>query len=39
VRKIPGVGPKTELALKKLNIETVYAASAKPETLTRFFGT
>ena len=40
VRKIPGVGPKTERALADLNIETVKdLASAKPETLTRLFGT
>jgi len=40
VRKILGVGPKTERALKELNIETVHdLASAKPEMLTRLFGT
>jgi DNA polymerase IV (archaeal DinB-like DNA polymerase) len=40
VRKIPGVGPKTERALKELNIQTVRdLASAKPEMLTRLFGT
>jgi DNA polymerase IV (archaeal DinB-like DNA polymerase) len=40
VRKIPGVGPKTEQALKELNIQTVRdLASAKPEMLTRLFGT
>ncbi len=39
VRKIPGVGPKTERALKELNIETVHdLASADPEMLTRLFG-
>jgi DNA polymerase IV (DinB-like DNA polymerase) len=39
VRKIPGVGPKTENALKELNIITISdLASAKPETLTRLFG-
>lgn len=37
--KIPGVGPKTEQALKELNIETVRdLASISPETLTRLFG-
>jgi DNA polymerase IV (archaeal DinB-like DNA polymerase) len=40
VRKIPGVGPKTDRALKELNIQTVRdLASAKPEMLTRVFGT
>jgi DNA polymerase IV (DinB-like DNA polymerase) len=40
VRKILGVGPKTERALKELNIEIVHdLASAKPEMLTRLFGT
>lgn len=39
VRKIPGVGPKTELALRDLNIETIRdLASAKPELLTKLFG-
>lgn len=39
VRKIPGVGPKTERSLKELGIETVSdLASMKPEVLTRFFG-
>lgn len=39
VRKIPGIGPKTESALKELNIATISdLASAKPEMLTRFFG-
>jgi nucleotidyltransferase/DNA polymerase involved in DNA repair len=39
-RKIPGVGPKTERALKELNIQTIQdLASAKPEMLTRLFGT
>jgi DNA polymerase IV (DinB-like DNA polymerase) len=39
VRKIPGVGPKTEKALMDLNIETVKdLASTKPEILTRVFG-
>jgi DNA polymerase IV (archaeal DinB-like DNA polymerase) len=39
VRKIPGVGPKTERVLKDLNIETIKdLASAKPEMLTRIFG-
>jgi DNA polymerase IV (DinB-like DNA polymerase) len=38
-RKIPGVGPKTERALMELNIETIRdIASAKPEMLTRLFG-
>ena len=37
--KIPGVGPKTQLMLKELNIETISdLASAKPEMLTRLFG-
>jgi DNA polymerase IV (DinB-like DNA polymerase) len=32
VRKIPGIGPKTEQAFKELNIETISdLASAKPE--------
>ena len=39
VRKIPGVGPKTEQALLELKIETVKdLASMKPEVLTRLFG-
>ena len=39
VRKIPGVGPKTERSLKELGIETVAdLASMKPEMLTRLFG-
>jgi len=39
VRKIPGVGPKTERILKEANIETDSdLASAKPEMLTRLFG-
>jgi DNA polymerase IV (DinB-like DNA polymerase) len=39
VRKIPGVGPKTERALKGLNIETIRdLASIKPERLARLFG-
>jgi DNA polymerase IV (DinB-like DNA polymerase) len=39
VRKIPGVGPKTERILKESNIETISdLASAKPEMLTRLFG-
>ena len=39
VRKIPGVGPKTERALKELNIETISdLASITPEMLTRLFG-
>ena len=37
--KIPGVGPKTEHALKELNIETIRdLASITPEMLTRLFG-
>jgi len=40
VRKILGVGPKTEHALKDLNIVTIRDLSfAKPEMLTRLFGT
>jgi DNA polymerase IV (DinB-like DNA polymerase) len=40
VRKIPGVGPKTERALKELNIETIHdLASTKPDILMRLFGT
>ena len=39
VRKIPGVGPKKERALKELNIGTISdLASAKPGVLTRLFG-
>ncbi len=39
VRKIPGIGPKTERVLKGLNIENVSdLASVSPETLTRLFG-
>jgi DNA polymerase IV (DinB-like DNA polymerase) len=39
-RKIPGVGPKTERALKDLNIETISdLASSKQEMLTRLLGT
>jgi len=39
VRKIPGVGPKTEKALMDMNIETVKdLASIKPEMLTKLFG-
>ena len=39
VRKIPGVGPKTEKALLELKIETVKdLAFMKPEVLTRLFG-
>jgi DNA polymerase IV (archaeal DinB-like DNA polymerase) len=39
VRKIPGVGPKTERILKEANIETISdLASTKPEMLTRLFG-
>jgi DNA polymerase IV (DinB-like DNA polymerase) len=39
VRKIPGIGAKTEHALKELNIETIKdLASLTPETLTRLFG-
>lgn len=40
VRKIPGVGPKTERALADLNIETVKdLAFTKPEVLAKLFGT
>jgi nucleotidyltransferase/DNA polymerase involved in DNA repair len=40
VKKIPGVGPKTERASKDLNIETIRdLASIKPERLARLFGT
>jgi len=39
VRKIPGVGPKTERSLKELGIETVAdLASIDREMLTRLFG-
>ncbi|MDD1742882.1 MAG: DNA polymerase IV, partial [Methanotrichaceae archaeon] len=39
VRKIPGVGPKTERILKEINIEIIRdLASAKPEMLTELFG-
>jgi len=39
VGKIPGVGPKTEQALRQLNIETIRdLASLTPETLTRSLG-
>jgi DNA polymerase IV (archaeal DinB-like DNA polymerase) len=39
VRKIPGVGPKTEGILRGLKIETISdLASTKPEMLTRTFG-
>jgi DNA polymerase IV (DinB-like DNA polymerase) len=39
VRKIPGVGPKSERKLKELNIETINdLASADPEMLRRLFG-
>jgi DNA polymerase IV (DinB-like DNA polymerase) len=39
VRKIPGVGPKTERVLKEANIETIRnLASSNPEILTRLFG-
>ena len=39
VGKIPGVGPKTEQALRGLNIETIRdLASIKPEVLTKLFG-
>jgi DNA polymerase IV (DinB-like DNA polymerase) len=39
VRKIPGVGPKTEKALLELKIETIKdLAAMKPEVLTRLFG-
>src|SRR5512136_2077130 len=38
-RKIPGVGPKTDRALKEPNIETISdLASIKPEMLARLFG-
>ena len=39
VRKIPGVGPKTERRLKDLKIETIGdLAAINPELLTRLFG-
>ena len=39
VRKIPGVGPKTEVRLKDLKIETIGNLTAtSPELLTRLFG-
>jgi DNA polymerase IV (archaeal DinB-like DNA polymerase) len=39
VRKIPGVGPKTEERLKDLKIETIGdLAAINPELLTRLFG-
>jgi DNA polymerase IV (DinB-like DNA polymerase) len=39
VRKIPGVGPKSERRLKELKIETVGdLAAINPEILTRLFG-
>ena len=39
VRKIPGVGPKTERRLKDLKIETIGDLTAiNPERLTRLFG-
>lgn len=39
VRKIPGVGPKSEHRLKELNIKTVRdLASTDPEMLRRLFG-
>jgi DNA polymerase IV (DinB-like DNA polymerase) len=39
IRKIPGVGPKTERISKEANIETISdLASTKPEVLTRLFG-
>ena len=39
VRKIPGVGPKSERRLKELKIETIGdLASINPELLTRLFG-
>jgi DNA polymerase IV (DinB-like DNA polymerase) len=39
VRKIPGIGPKTEHALKELNIETISdLASTDPGILRRCFG-
>ena len=39
VRKIPGVGPKTEERLQELNIETIGdLAAADPQLLLRLFG-
>jgi DNA polymerase IV (DinB-like DNA polymerase) len=39
VRRLPGVGPKTESRLKDLKIETVGdLAAANPEVMTRLFG-
>lgn len=39
VRKLPGVGPKTEARLKELKLETVGdLARLSPEALTRLFG-
>jgi DNA polymerase IV (archaeal DinB-like DNA polymerase) len=39
VRKVPGVGPKTEGRLKDLNIETIGdLAAMDPKLLTRLFG-
>jgi DNA polymerase IV (DinB-like DNA polymerase) len=39
VRKIPGIGPKTEKALLEQRIETIKdLASVRPEMLTRLFG-
>lgn len=39
VRRIPGVGPKTEQALNELGIETIRdLASSTPEVLIRLFG-
>lgn len=39
VRRLPGVGPKTELSLLELKIETIGdLASTKPEVLVRLFG-
>jgi DNA polymerase IV (DinB-like DNA polymerase) len=39
VRKIPGIGPKTEKTLLDLKIETIKdLASMKPEVLIRLFG-
>jgi DNA polymerase IV (archaeal DinB-like DNA polymerase) len=39
IRKVPGVGPKTERILKEENIETIRdLASVKPEMLARLFG-
>jgi len=39
IRKIPGVGPKTDRRLKELKIETVgELATVNPDTLTRLLG-